>query len=220
MTSRPAIARRRLNARVRREEARERILGAAEKVLLERPYRDVTVDLVMAEAGLSRTVFYRHFDGMPDVLLTLLRMIEGELVAPMLVPVTDPDTWLRELLASGVETFARYGPFMRALDHAAGQDAEIEAAYCAVVDRFIEQTAEAIGGADERAYELARALNLMNGHYLMETLGKDPDFDRELALETLLTIWGAVARSARVRRAPVQRSPPNIELRPRWRKRG
>ena len=195
MTSRPAIARRRLNARVRREEARERILGAAEKVLLERPYRDVTVDLVMAEAGLSRTVFYRHFDGMPDVLLTLLRMIEGELVAPMLVPVTDPDTWLRELLASGVETFARYGPFMRALDHAAGQDAEIEAAYSAVVERFIEQTAETIGGADEHAYELARALNLMNRHYLMETLGKDPDFDREVALETLLTIWGAVARS-------------------------
>ena len=195
MTSRPAIARRRLNARVRREEARERILGAAEKVLLERPYRDVTVDLVMAEAGLSRTVFYRHFDGMPDVLLTLLRMIEGELVAPMLVPVTDPDTWLRELLASGVETFARYGPFMRALDHAAGQDAEIEAAYSAVVERFIEQTAETIGGADEHAYELARALNLMNRHYLMETLGKDPDFDREVALETLLTIWDAVARS-------------------------
>ena len=192
MSSGPATARRRSNARVRRAEARERILGAAEKVLLERPYRDITVDLVMAEAGLSRTVFYRHFDGLPDVLLTLLRMIEGELVAPMLAPVTDPDTWLRELLASGVETFSRYGPFMRALDHAAGQDAEIEAAYGAVVDRFIEQTAEVIG-ADERAYELARALNLMNGHYLMETLGKDPDFDRELALETLLTIWGAVA---------------------------
>jgi AcrR family transcriptional regulator len=182
-----------MNARVRREEARERILEAAEKLLLERPYRDLTVDLVMAEAGLSRTVFYRHFDGLPDVLLTLLRMIEGELAAPMLAPVTDPETWLRELLEGGVETFARYGPFLRALDHAAGQDAEIEAAYCAVVDRFIEQTAEAIGPG-ERAYEIARALNLMNGHYLMETLGRDPGFDRDLALETLLTIWGAVAR--------------------------
>jgi TetR/AcrR family transcriptional regulator, ethionamide resistance regulator len=190
----PAIARRRSVARVRREEARGRILAAAEKLLLERPYRDITVDQVMASAGMSRTVFYRHFEGLPDVLLTLLRMIEGELVAPMLAPVTDPEAWLRELLASGVETFARYGPFMRALDHAAGQDAEIEAAYSAVVDRFIEQTAEMIG-ADDRAYELARALNLMNGRYLTETLGRDPDFDRELALETLLTIWGAVARS-------------------------
>jgi hypothetical protein len=61
-----------------------------------------------------------------------------------------------------------------------------------LVDRFTEQIAAGLGG-DERAYELARALNLMNGHYLMDTLGKNPDFDRELALETLVTIWSAVA---------------------------
>jgi AcrR family transcriptional regulator len=194
MTSGPAIARRRENARVRREEARERIVAAAERLLLERPYRDITVDRVMVEAGLSRTVFYRHFDGLPEVLLTLLRRIEAELAAPMAAGTSSEETWLRDLLAGGVETFARYGPFLRALDHAAGQDAEIEAAYCAVVDRFVAQTAAAIGPG-ERAYEIARALNLMNGHYLMETLGKNPDFDRELALETLLTIWNAVAHA-------------------------
>jgi AcrR family transcriptional regulator len=193
MTSGPATIRRRTNARVRREEARERILGAAEKLLLEVPYRDLTVDLVMTEAGLSRTVFYRHFDGLPEVLLELLGRIEAELAAPMDAGPPGAEAWLRDLLAGSVETFARYGPFLRALDHAAGQDAEIEAAYCAVVDRFTTEIAAGMGGG-ERAYELARALNLMNGHYLMETLGKDPDFDRKLALETLHTIWGAVAR--------------------------
>jgi AcrR family transcriptional regulator len=180
-----AATRRRANARVKRTEARQRIVGAAEKLLLELPYRDLSVDLVMGEAGLSRTVFYRHFDGLPEVLLTLLDRIEVELAAPM------DDGDLRELLANSVETFARYGPFLRALDHAAGQDAEIEAAYCALVDRFTEQIAAGLGGGPP-AYELARALNLMNGHYLMDTLGKDPDFDRELALETLLTIWSRV----------------------------
>ncbi len=175
----------RVKARIRREEARERIVAAAEKLLLEHPYRDLTVDLVMSEAGLSRTVFYRHFDGLPEVLLTLLDKVEADLVAPM--ETGD----LRALLANSVDTFARYGPFLRALDHAAGQDAEIEAAYCALVDRFTEEIAAGLGGG-ERAYELARALNLMNGHYLMDTLGKDPDFDRELALETLLRIWTAV----------------------------
>jgi AcrR family transcriptional regulator len=194
MTSGPATARRRLNARVRREEARERIVAAAEKLLLDVQYRDLTVDLVMNEAGLSRTVFYRHFDGLPDVLLTLLARIEDELAAPMAADPPDGEHWLRDLLAGSVDTFARYGPFLRALDHAAGQDAEIEAAYCAVVDRFTTEIAAAMGG-DERAYELARALNLMNGHYLMDTLGKNPDFDRDLALDTLLTIWGAVTRA-------------------------
>jgi TetR/AcrR family transcriptional regulator, ethionamide resistance regulator len=194
MSSGPATIRRRENARVRREKARERIVAAAERLLLERPYRDITVDQIMSAAGLSRTVFYRHFNGLPDVLLTLLGRIEAELAAPMERSPGDGETWLRDLLAGGVETFARYGPFLRALDHAAGQDAEIEAAYSAVVDRFVAQTAAAIGPG-ERAYEISRALNLMNGHYLMETLGKDPDFDRELALETLVTIWSAVARA-------------------------
>jgi TetR/AcrR family transcriptional regulator, ethionamide resistance regulator len=193
MASGPAIARRRTRARVRREEARERIVAAAETLLLEVPYRDLTVDLVMSEAGLSRTVFYRHFEGLPEVLLSLLASIEGELAAPLLAGAAGGETWLRDLLAGSVETFARYGPFLRALDHAAGQDAEIEAAYCAVVERFTGEIAASLGG-DERAYELARALNLMNGHYLMDTLGKDPGFDRELALETLLAVWGAVAR--------------------------
>jgi len=193
MTSGPATARRRTNARVRREEARERIVAAAEKLLLEVAYRDLSVDLVMSEAGLSRTVFYRHFDGLPDVLLALLAKIEAELAAPMDASPPDGEDWLRDLLAGSVETFARYGPFLRALDHAAGQDAEIEAAYCAVVDRFTSEIAEVLGGG-ARGYELARALNLMNGHYLMDTLGKDPSFDRELALDTLVAIWSAVAR--------------------------
>jgi AcrR family transcriptional regulator len=196
MTSGPATVRRRSNARVRREEARERILAAAEKLLLEVPYRDLTVDLVMSEAGLSRTVFYRHFDGLPQVLLALLDRIEAELAAPMDARPVSSEARLRDLLAGSVETFARYGPFLRALDHAAGQDAEIEAAYCAMVDRFTEEIAAGMGGG-ERAYELARALSLMNGHYLLDTLGKDPGFDRELALETLLTIWGAVVTGAR-----------------------
>jgi TetR/AcrR family transcriptional regulator, ethionamide resistance regulator len=193
MSTGPATTRRRENARVRREEARERIVAAAGQLLLERPYREITVDQVMSEAGLSRTVFYRHFDGLPEVLLTLLRRIEAELAAALVAAPPGGETWLREVLAAGVDTFARYGPFLRALDHAAGQDAEIEAAYYAFVDRFVADTAAAIGPG-ERAYEIARALNLMNGHYLMETLGKDPQFDRELALDTLVAVWSAVAR--------------------------
>jgi TetR/AcrR family transcriptional regulator, ethionamide resistance regulator len=191
MSTRSATARRRENARARREVARERIVAAAERLLLECPYRELTVDHVMAEAGLSRTVFYRHFDGLPDVLLTLLGRIEVELAARVAAP--PGEDWPLEILAAAVDVFARHGPFLRALDHAAGHDVQIEEAYCAFVDRFVAETAALIGPG-ERAYELARALNLMNGHYLMETLGRDPGFDRELALQTLLTVWSGVAR--------------------------
>ena len=152
MTTGPASARRRENARVRREEARERIVAAAEALLLERPYRELTVDLVMSEAGLSRTVFYRHFDGLPEVAARPAR--------PDRVRAGGGDGRRRgRRLDAGCATCwprasrrsPRYGPFLRALDHAAGQDAEIEAAYCAFVDRFTADTAEGMGG-DERAY--------------------------------------------------------------------
>ena len=192
MSTRPATASRREHTRARRELARERILAAAEQLMNDRPFRELTVDHVMAEAGLSRTVFYRHFDGLPEVVLALLAKIEAEL-AGHLAGGPPGEQWLREVLAAGVEMFARHGVFLRALNHAAGHDAEIEAAYCAFVDRWIAETA-ALLGPGERAYELARALNLMNGQYLMETLGRDPAFDRELALETLLTVWSAVTR--------------------------
>ena len=33
----------------------------------------------------------------------------------------------------------------------------------------------------------------MNGNYLLETLGRDPDFDRRLAVDTLMAVWGPVA---------------------------
>jgi len=51
--------------------------------------------------------------------------------------------------------------------------------------------------APGNAYELARALNLMNGQYLLDTLGRDPGFDRELALDTLMAVWGPVTSYAR-----------------------
>jgi AcrR family transcriptional regulator len=70
MSSPPARARR-AAARTRREAARERIVAAAERLLRDRPYRELSVEEVMAEAGLSRTIFYRHFDGLPELVLSL-----------------------------------------------------------------------------------------------------------------------------------------------------
>src|SRR4051794_9406518 len=201
VSTRAASSARRPAARARRLEARERIVAAAEQLLRERPYRELTVEEVMAEAGLSRTVFYRHFDGLPELVLSLLKTITDELMdallaAPQDASVEDPT---RAVLAAAVEAYARHGAFLRAVDEAASHDAEIDAAYRAVVDGFTAAMAGQIEGAmaagriaPGNAYELARALNLMNGHYLLDTLGRDPAFDRALALETLMAVWRPV----------------------------
>lgn len=188
MTSR---RRQREHARVRRAEARDRIVGAADRLLRERPYRDLTVDDVMGEAQLSRTVFYRHFDALPQVVLALLARIEADLEAEIPAGPAD-DEWLRTMLRVGVEVFARQARFLRALDDAASHDAEIEAAWKAFMDRWVEETAALLPPG---SYELARALNLMNVKYLMDTLGRDPSFDQQVAQATLYAVWSAVSRS-------------------------
>jgi TetR/AcrR family transcriptional regulator, ethionamide resistance regulator len=199
MSTRPAASARRATTRTRRAEARERILAAAERLLRERPYRELSVEDVMAEAGLSRTVFYRHFDGLAELVLARMRGIGDELFAE-LSEEPGPE-FQRTVLTAAVDSFARHGTFMRAVHDAASHDADIEAAYRAYVDTFTDAMAalfeESIAAGRAPAgdpHELARALNLMNVHYLLDTLGRDPGFDRELVLQTLLTIWRAVVQ--------------------------
>jgi AcrR family transcriptional regulator len=201
MSSRPARARR-AAARTRREAAREQIVAAAERLLRERQYRELSVEDVMAHAGLSRTVFYRHFDGLPELVLSLFDAITQELMAELQAAPGPGAT--RRILAAAVDAYAEHGALLRAVDEAARHDAGIEAAYRAVVDAFTGVMAGLIedGMAEGRirpgnAYELARALNLMNGNYLLETLGRDPDFDRALAVDTLMAVWGPVTSAPR-----------------------
>ena len=41
-------------------------------------------------------------------------------------------------------------------------------------------------------YELARAFNLMNQRYLLETVARDPAFEPERAVRALLDVWEPV----------------------------
>jgi AcrR family transcriptional regulator len=192
MASRPAAARRR-NARVRRDEARARIAAAAERLLADRPYRDLSVDAVMEKAGLSRTVFYRHFDGLPELVLWLFEAVAVELAAEL--ETGD----VGEILFAAASAFSAHGPLMRAIDQAASHDAVIERAYRTISDRFTarmgEQLQERMDEGRVRPgdpYELARALNLMNQRYLLETVARDPGFEPARAVRTLLDVWEPV----------------------------
>ncbi|MEA2168956.1 MAG: hypothetical protein QOF76_2256 [Solirubrobacteraceae bacterium] len=182
-----------MSTRVSSPEARTRILNGAEKLLRDRPYRELSVDALMAEAGLARTVFYRHFDGLGDVVLTLLATITDDLAS--VLEAAEPED-LEAVLAAAVTAYARHGRFMRAIHTAAGHDAAIEAAYRGLTEAFTQTLAGQIraGMAEGRIapgdpYELARALHLMNANYLLETLGRDPAFDRRTALDALLAVW-------------------------------
>src|SRR3954453_3682905 len=140
MSTPPARARR-AAARTRREAARERIVAAAERLLRDRPYRELSVEEVMAEAGLSRAIFYRHFDGLPELVLSLFDTVTQALMTQVQGAPGPGAT--RGILQAAVDAYAEHGGLLRAVDEAARHDAGIEAAYRAVGDAFTRVTAAA-----------------------------------------------------------------------------
>jgi AcrR family transcriptional regulator len=185
---------------VRSPEARRRIIDAANRLLRERRYRDLTVEDVMAEAGLTRTVFYRHFDGIASIVLGL----SDELLAAV---VTEGDTgdptdrgMMRRQLELTVDAFHQYGPLFLALDEASHHDDHVERAYRASIDRAVDilvdglQRGIALGHTPRMPVrDVAEALNAMNRQYLLDLAARAPSFDRDAALEALWTVWTRTA---------------------------
>src|SRR5205085_10488218 len=62
-----------------RAESRERIVTAATELLRRRGYAELTVDEVMREAGLARTIFYRHFGDLGELLRRVSRQAIDDL---------------------------------------------------------------------------------------------------------------------------------------------
>jgi AcrR family transcriptional regulator len=184
--------------RVPAAEARLRIIDATNRLLAERRFRDLTVDDVMAEAGLTRTVFYRHFESIASIVLGLLNDLLAGVLAD--VEASDPRdrAQLRRQLALAVDTFREYGPLMLALDEAAHHDDQVEQASGALLDHTVEITAELLRRGIAQGHtpplpvvEVARALTAMNRGYLLDLLAHDLDFDREAAVEALWTVWAS-----------------------------
>jgi AcrR family transcriptional regulator len=190
----------RTKRREQREQTRREILAAADRLLRERPYRELSVDLVMAQTGLTRTAFYRHFDDVPDLVLRLLGSVGRELFdAAARWRTSDPLEFVaagHDTLAEIVDFFMRHGRLVRAVKEAAATDEVIEVGYARFVDGFTDLIVDALQRLaahgwldvpDVRA--LARALNLMNEAFLLDEFGTEPLGDPVTARATLEAIW-------------------------------
>src|SRR3984957_10770938 len=109
-----------VSQRVPSEEARHRILEATRELLLDRPFAALTVGDVMARAGLTRTVFYRHFDRLAQMAPELLPDAEDPLLDQLR---RGPEEDLITAMVAGlVQLYAENGRWLRALDAAAAAD--------------------------------------------------------------------------------------------------
>src|ERR1700738_571464 len=171
------------------EAAVAEILEAAEQFLAERPFRDLSVDEVMARTTLSRSSFYVYFRDRYDLLLRLVGEIGDELQAMAdrwLAGSGDPRANMVEALTGVASVYARHGQVMRAIADAAGSDPLVESVYDELLNRFVNANAEhvaeelaaaQISGLD--AGETARALVWMTERYLVRTLGTAPPRESE-----------------------------------------
>lgn len=55
------------------ERTRQALFGAFYEVVLSQPYDQVTVDEIIARAGVGRSTFYEHFRGKDDILAESVR---------------------------------------------------------------------------------------------------------------------------------------------------
>src|ERR1700742_4551887 len=103
--------------RVPSDDARRRILDATRDLLLDRPFAALTVGDVMTRAGLTRTVFYRHFGTLAQMAPELLPDSEDPLLDQVLRGPADE--LITAMVAGLVALYADNGRWLGARDAAA-----------------------------------------------------------------------------------------------------
>ena len=121
------------------ERTRTAILDAALEFIWSHPFRDMTVNSLMAATGLSRSAFYQYFEDLHDLMETLLDMLQDEIFAvtgSWFEGAGDPVILLNESLAGLVDVCYRLGPILRATNDATATDKQLEMAWTQFLGQF------------------------------------------------------------------------------------
>jgi AcrR family transcriptional regulator len=200
-TAAASKARNRAKTRQNREESRAKIVAAATEMVRERAYTELSIGEIMDAAGIGRTLFYRHFDDLGDLLRqasgdAMAELFDAEVELTSTVTRESGEAAVRATIEPAVKLYARHGPLLRALNEAAAVDPVIAQAQEGIRARFDELVAESITDVPEfaknptaDAKETARALNLLNTAYLLDAFGHAPRVSVETAITTLSEIW-------------------------------
>jgi TetR/AcrR family transcriptional regulator, ethionamide resistance regulator len=184
---------------------RRRIVDAAAELVRDRSFSELTVGAVMERARLERTIFYRHFDDLFEMLRTTGRAAIEELYEAQAGLAAarmgyGPDG-VRPAVEQAVRVYERHGPVLRAISEAAAADHARRDMQEPLRLRFDELIAQALRGIEKQSgrefadeMQTARALNLLADSYLLDAFGREPRVSVEEATQTLSEIWLALTR--------------------------
>ena len=204
-------------ARLSGDERQRAILVAAERLLGEKDFADVTIDDLARGAGISRPTFYFYFASKQAVLLALLDQVAREAekrTAEVFSSLsTAPSAAWRKAIEAFTGTFAAHRGVSVAAAAARSSEPELAAGWATLTNRWIDATAAAIRAERDRGASpagpeprlLASALNLLNERVItaaltgLDSTGLDPAEPPLPAealpgavgetVETLLHIW-------------------------------
>jgi AcrR family transcriptional regulator len=164
-------------------------------LLLERPFAELTVEQVMAEAGLARTVFYRHYADLSQLAPELLPDTDDPIINRIeRIEAEQPEAVVQAMIAALVDVYAEHGPLLRAIDDAARQDRDVaEQLEAALVGphRLIARLLRGAPHPPPNAQEAARVLMAAHRAYLLDTFGdgRASRRARPVARAALGAIW-------------------------------
>ena len=181
------------------ERTRATILNAALDFIWSHPFRDMTVNVLMASTGLSRSAFYQYFKDLHDLMESLLDMLKDEVYAvtgPWFEGTGDPVILLNESLAGLVDVCYRLGPILRAANDAAATDERYEKVWKQFIKQFDVAVSNRIKADQEQglipdfdAYPVAEALNRLDVLTLLDAFGQRPRRKPEPVYGALNRIW-------------------------------
>jgi AcrR family transcriptional regulator len=114
-------------------------------LLARKPFKDVTVDELAREAGLSRTAFYFYFRDKNEVLAAAAEDASAEMFREAdrwWHGEGEPEELVRSALTGIGTVFTGHADVMRATFEVTTYDADFAAFYKGLVERFVSATAE------------------------------------------------------------------------------
>ena len=181
------------------ERTRTAILNAALDFVWSHPFREMTVNSLMASTHLSRSAFYQYFDDIHKMMETLLHMLAEEIFASSnhwLDGVGDPVALLNETFEGLTQTCYRHGPFLRAVSDAATTDERFEKDWVQFLRAFddagitrieADQAQGLIAAFDARPVTFS--LNRLNAYTFIDAFGQRPRSKPKPIQDALARIW-------------------------------
>ena len=183
----------------RSERTRAAILDAALEFIWSHPFRDMTVNVLMASTGLSRSAFYQYFNDLHGLMETLLDMLKDEVYAvtgPWFEGTGDPVILLNDSLSGLVDVCYRLGPILRAANDAAATDERYEKVWKQFIEQFDDAVTTRIEADQEQglipnfdARPVAEALNRLDVYTLHDAFGQHPRKQPKPVYKALARVW-------------------------------